>query len=711
MAGEENRHEPLRAEAEQYLRALAGPAASLRDDQWTAIRALVADHVRALVVQRTGWGKSAVYFTATALLRARGAGPSVIISPLLALMRNQIEAAGRAGIQARTVNSANIAEWDEVYAEVEAGHVDVLLVSPERLNNPGFRDQVLPKLITSAGLLVVDEAHCISDWGHDFRPDYRRLRTLLTELPPGVPVLATTATANARVSRDVAEQLGAGADGETLVLRGALDRDSLHLAVVSLPSAPERLGWLAAHLAELPGAGIIYTLTVAAAHETAGFLRERGHQVLAYTGKDDPADRQAAEDALLANELKALVATSALGMGFDKPDLGFVVHLGAPQSPIAYYQQIGRAGRGVDHADVILLPGREDADIWAYFGSLAFPPEFVVRRTLEALADAGRPLSTAALETRIDHSRSRLEMMLKVLDVDGAVQRVTGGWTATGRPWSYDRDRYARVAAERAREQQAMLGYIATAGCRMDYLRRELDDPAAAPCGRCDNCTGRHWPGDVPAAAATAARDRLLVPGTEIEPRKMWPTGMRELGIDVSGKIGPDASAQPGRALGRLPDLGWGPRLRALLAPDEPDAPVPDDVVAAVVQVLAAWHWDERPAGVVSVPSRSRPQLIGSLAAQIAEIGRMPDLGSLVYSVAGQTAPGRQYNSAQRLRAVWDALAVPDSVAAALAGLRGPVLLIDDQLDTGWTLTVAAMRLREAGATAVLPLVLASAAG
>ena len=309
MAAEVFPDEPLRAEAEGYLRALAGPSARLRDDQWTAVRALVADRVRALVVQRTGWGKSAVYFTATALLRARGAGPSVIVSPLLALMRNQIDAAGRAGIQARTVNSANVAEWDEVYAEVEAGQVDVLLVSPERLNNPGFRDQVLPKLITSAGLLVVDEAHCISDWGHDFRPDYRRLRTLLTDLPPGVPVLATTATANARVSRDVAEQLGAGADGETLVLRGPLDRDSLHLAVVALPAAAQRLGWLAAHLGELPGAGIIYTLTVAAAHETASFLRERGHQVLPYTGKDEPASRQAAEDALLANELKALVAT------------------------------------------------------------------------------------------------------------------------------------------------------------------------------------------------------------------------------------------------------------------------------------------------------------------------------------------------------------------------------------------------------------------
>jgi ATP-dependent DNA helicase RecQ len=716
MTGEIIPADDLRAEAEGCQRALAGPDARLREDQWTAIRALVADHVRALVVQRTGWGKSAVYFTATALLRARGAGPSVIVSPLLALMRNQIDAAGKAGIRARTVNSVNISEWEDVYAEVAAGQVDVLLVSPERLNNPGFRDQVLPKLVASAGLLVVDEAHCISDWGHDFRPDYRRLRTLLTELPPGVPVLATTATANARVSRDVAEQLSAGLgpasgrQGETLVLRGPLDRDSLHLAVVRLPAAAQRLGWLAAHLSELPGSGIIYALTVAAAHETAAFLRERGYEVSPYTGKDSPEDRLAAEDALLGNKLKALVATSALGMGFDKPDLGFVVHLGAPQSPIAYYQQIGRAGRGVDHADVILLPGREDADIWAYFGSLAFPPETQVRRTLAVLAEAGRPLSTAALETSVDLARGRLEMMLKVLDVDGAVRKVSGGWVATGQDWAYDAERYARVTAERKREQQAMLGYIATTECRMDYLRRELDDPDSTPCGRCDNCTGQHWTDAVPETAASAASERLQRPGTELEPRKMWPSGMRELGVGVSGKISAGLLAEPGRALGKLTDLGWGARLRAILGPGAADAPVPEDVVSAMVKVLAAWRWAERPAGVVSIPSASRPQLTGSLAARIAEIGRMPYLGALSRTDAAAPAGARQHNSAQRLAAVWPGLAVPDELRDQLAGLGGPVLLVDDQLDSGWTMTVAAMLLRQAGATAVLPLTLASAA-
>ena len=588
----------------------------------------------------------------------------------------------------------------------------MLLVSPERLNNPGFRDQVLPKLTAAAGLIVIDEAHCISDWGHDFRPDYRRIRTLLRALPPGIPVLATTATANARVTRDVAEQLGAGQDsGDVLVLRGPLDRESLYLAVVSLPSAHQRLAWLAARLADggWPGAGIVYTLTVAAAYETAAFLRDQGIEVAAYSGRDEAARRLQAEDDLLANRVKALVATSALGMGFDKPDLGFVVHLGAPQSPVAYYQQIGRAGRSVAKAEVILLPGREDRDIWAYFASLAFPPEHQVRAALTALAEAGLPLSTTVLETRVDLSRGRLESMLKVLDVDGAVRRTAGGWEATGQPWAYDQERYQRVAQERIREQQAMLAYQTTDACRMEYLRRELDDPEAARCGRCDNCTGRQQDQEVPQASADAARQRLLRPGVEVEPRRMWPPG--NLGIPgASGKIPADRTAEPGRALGRLTDLGWGTTLRALLADGAPDEPVTDQLMEAVIKVLAAWDWNQRPAGVLTLPSRTRPVLITSLGQRIAQVGRLPYLGSLGY--ASPDGPGpRRHNSAQRLRSLWPALTVPDDLRGALSQLTGPLLLIDDRIETGWTMTVAAEHLRAAGAPAVLPLALAVTTG
>ena len=696
-----------RPEAERHLKALAGQTAVLREDQWTAIDALVNGRRRALVVQRTGWGKSAVYFVATALLRARGAGPTIIVSPLLSLMRNQIAAAERAGIRAVTVNSSNHEQWTAVYDEVTRGAVDVLLVSPERLNNPGFRDEVLPSLAATAGMLVVDEAHCISDWGHDLRPDYRRLRTLLTELGPDTPVLATTATANARVVDDVAEQLAAGGSGgQTLVLRGLLERESLHLSALVLPGPAHRLAWLADHLQDLPGSGIVYTLTVAATDEVASFLRSRGISAVAYSGRTDDAQRRQAEDDLLANRLKALIATSALGMGFDKPDLGFVVHLGAPQSPIAYYQQVGRAGRGVERAEVLLLPGAEDEAIWRYFASLGFPSEEQVRLVLTALSDAGRPMSTAALEAHADLRRTRLEVMLKVLDVDGAVRRVSGGWTATGQGWDYDGAHYAKVAQDRAAEQQAMRDYIETPTCRMLFLRRQLDDPqvrggTAQPCGRCDRCTGVPLPSDVSPDSLAAAKALLGRPGVEIEPRRMWPTGL-EGGVGmagVKGRIPACAQAQAGRALGRLSDVGWGTRLRSLLS--GPDAALPDDVLTAVIEVLRGWEWEARPVGIVAVPSRSHPQLIGSLAGRLAHVGRLPMLGSLELLREVSSAP--RSNSAQRLKAVYGAFAAPRGVV--LSG--GPVLLVDDRVDTGWTVTEATRVLRQAGAGQVLPLVLA----
>nr|WP_222618653.1 RecQ family ATP-dependent DNA helicase [Nakamurella sp. PAMC28650] len=694
----------LRGRAEEHLQALVGSAAAtLRDDQWTAIEALVAGRRRALVVQRTGWGKSAVYFVATALLREQGSGPTIIISPLLSLMRNQIAAASRAGINAVTINSANIGEWAVVHEKVRTGEVDVLLVSPERLNNPGFRDEVLPQLAATAGLVVVDEAHCISDWGHDFRPDYRRIRTLLTDLPAGIPVLATTATANARVTSDVAEQLQIADAEPVLVLRGTLDRESLHLGVVKLPDQPSRLAWLAQHLPELPGSGIIYCLTVAATEQVADFLRGNGFQVAAYSGQTEQSDRLQAEEDLLDNRVKALIATSALGMGFDKPDLGFVVHLGAPNSPIAYYQQVGRAGRGVERATVVLLPGREDQDIWNYFGSLGFPAEFDVLQTLSELEAAGRPLSLPALEPRVQLRRSRLEMMLKVLDVDGAVRRVQGGWTATGQPWKYDADRYARVAQARRTEEQAMLEYQSTSGCRMNYLRTQLDDdPGTVGCGRCDNCGGLSLSTDADDAGVEAARAKLSVPGVPVDPRAQWPTGMSSMGIPLSGKIPVGERAEPGRAVGRLDGIGWGAALRDALRADAPDGQTPVPLRHAAVQVLDAWPEVAALDGVVFLESVTRRQLVEHLAGGMARYRKIPVLTRFEL-LNDSPPPPSAVNSAQRLRGILGRHALSDP--AAVKGRR--VLLVDDRTDSGWTLAVAARELRRAGATAVFPFVLA----
>ncbi|WP_421743518.1 DEAD/DEAH box helicase [Cellulomonas sp.] len=681
------------------LRRLVGnPTADFHEGQFEAIETLVDDHRRALVVQRTGWGKSAVYFVATMLLRQRGAGPTVLVSPLLALMRDQVAAAERAGVRAVAINSTNAHEWDELLQRLAADEVDVLLVSPERLNNPAFRENQLPALVRRLGMLVVDEAHCISDWGHDFRPDYRRLRDLIATMPPGVPVLATTATANSRVVADVAEQLDSGGDG-VLTIRGPLARASLRLGVLRLPDSRTRLAWLLSHLGDLHGSGIIYTLTVAAAQDTARLLREAGHDVRAYTGQTDPADREAAEAALKANEVKALVATSALGMGFDKPDLGWVLHLGAPSSPVAYYQQVGRAGRATDSADVLLLPGTEDPDIWQYFATASMPNQDRAERVIAELSD--RPMSTPALEARVDVRRTPLELLLKVLDVDGAVRRVQGGWVATGLPWTYDAERYERIAAARQAEQEHMLEYERTDGCRMEFLQRSLDDETATPCGRCDSCAGAWYPRDVAEGATASAERSLDRVGVPVEPRVQWPVGADRLGLPVRGRLAESERAVEGRALARLTDLGWGTALREIFAAGAADAPVTRAMLDGCVRVLAQWGWDERPVAVVALPSRRRPLLVDSLARGIAEIGRLPYAGAVAPRDGGPSGePGG--NSAFRLAGVWGRFD-----ASALELPTGPVLLVDDLVDSRWTMTVAARELRRAGAPAVLPFALA----
>lgn len=704
----------LRDEARELLRRLTGaPEADFHDGQYEAIHALVADRARTLVVQRTGWGKSAVYFISSLLLRARGTGPALIISPLLSLMRDQVAAASRAGVRAAMVNSANVTEWDRIREQVEADELDVLLVGPERLNNPAFREQWLPFLTPRLGLLVIDEAHCISDWGHDFRPDYRRIGALISSLSAGVPVLATTATANDRVSRDIAEQLSAAATAPVHVIRGPLSRTSLRLGVLALPDESQRLGWLMAHLNELPGSGIIYALTVSAAEDTASALRARGYDVLAYTGKTDPDERMAAEQALKENRVKALVATSALGMGFDKPDLGFVVHLGAPSSAVSYYQQIGRAGRGAVNADVLLLPGREDRAIWEYFATSSMPDEEQALQVLVALERIPEGLSLAALEARVQLRRSTLELLLKVLDVEGAVVKEGSRWCRTSAAWSYDRERYAGVARARVREQESMLEYERTEGCRMVFLARQLDDTSAQPCGRCDRCAGPWYSTQVPEEAQQAARQSFATVGVPVEPRRMWPTGLDQL-MSASaphGRLSKDEQAEPGYALARLSDMGYGTRLRELFATNElgepVDSEVPADLGRACVKVLAAWQWDVagRPAAVLTLPSPVRPRLARSLGRGLASVGRLMDLGQVSLVEEPRFFGG---NSAFRCADVLRSYLVPSEVLDYVRENRCAVLLVSDVVDSRWANTVVARALREAGAAAVYPFSLAA---
>jgi ATP-dependent DNA helicase RecQ len=683
----------LAADAAASLSRLAGPDATLRADQLAAIDALVTHRQRVLLVQATGWGKSAVYWIATVLLRQAGAGPTLVVSPLLALMRNQVAAAERAGIRAATINSANVDDWRAIEAKVATDELDVLLISPERLNNPRFRAEVLPQLAASVGLLVVDEAHCISDWGHDFRPDYRRIADVLDGLAPDVPVLAATATANRRVEADVAGQIGT----DTRTFRGSLDRPTLHLGVVHLDTAAEHLAWLRAWTTTHAGPGLVYCLTVSEVERVAAYLAGEGVAAAAYTGSTPAEERQRIEGALDTGELACVVATSALGMGYDNAELAYVVHLGSPSSPIAYYQQVGRAGRGSVDAEVVLLPTRTEADIWAYFDATAMPPADTVAEVLRVLERHG-PCSIPDLESMVNLRRGRLEVLLKVLDVEGAVDRDGSTWFRTEQSWDYDHERYAALALARRGEQQAMRDYQALSTCRLRFLRQQLDDTEAADCGRCDNCTGQRFDPAVDSEATAAAEAGLRRAVVVLEPRKQWPRG----GDERRGNIAPARRAEEGRALAYANDPGWSEVLGPLFA--GPDQRPDDPLLRAVANCLKAWPWGRRPTWVTWVPSRPRPLLVQGLAERLAEVGKM-DLVDAVRRVRADAPPqAAMDNSVTQAANVIDAFEFGRTDGAPLPD--GPGLVVDDTWRSGWTMTVVAEGLRGAGSGLVLPFVL-----
>jgi len=679
--------------ARELLNKALGPDATFRPHQLEAIMALAADRRRVLLVQRTGWGKSAVYFFATRLLRDQGSGPTILISPLLALMRNQMQMADRLGVSAATINSSNRDAWETVIADLKADRIDLLLVSPERFNNREFLDDVLPELAGKTGMLVVDEVHCISDWGHDFRPDYRRVGRLLDRMPSGIPVLGATATANDRVMEDVVAQLGGGIEA----FRGDLGREGLALHAFDIPAPSQRLAWLAQALPDLQGSGIVYCLTVADTVRVANWLRQRGIDAVAYSGNTEADEREHIEADLLDNRVKVVVATSALGMGFDKPNLSFVIHFQAPGSPIGYYQQVGRAGRALPKSVGVLLRGREDSDIQDYFIRNAFPPQSLAEKVIAHLEEQARPLRLNEIMATVNLRRSRLEQMLKILEVEGVVERIGSGYRRTLKRWTYPTERVEGVTAARKREQEVMQAYATTSGCLMEFLGRELDDPNAAPCGICMNCSGSRISVQPDRELVVDAVEFLRRQPIPIEPRRNWPLGL----VEPSGRIPEDLRLENGRALCRLGDGGWSDLVRAGKYEDGAFA---EELVDAAVRLIREWAPTPAPAWITYVPSLTRETLVADLAAGLGRRLGLP-VQAVVQKVSQNSPQKEMQNSAQQYRNVADCFRVVGPVSAE------PVLLVDDLFDSRWTLTVVGAALRQAGSGLVFPFALAAAVG
>jgi len=695
----------MRQQAEAYLRtALNNPVASFRDGQWESIEQLL-NRNRVLVVQRTGWGKSMVYFLATKLLRDQGAGPTLLISPLLSLMRNQLEAAQRIGITGRTINSTNNEEWEQIQSELASNQVDVLLISPERLANDDFRQNVLANMANNIGLFVIDEAHCISDWGHDFRPDYRRIVRVLQAIPSNVPVLATTATANDRVVNDVKSQLG-----QNIILqRGSLVRKSLKLQNINMPSPAARMAWLAQIIPTLPGSGIIYTLTQRDAERVTEWLQINNIDAKAYHADisdrgDGSSVKEELEQQLLNNEIKVLVATVALGMGFDKPDLGFVIHFQRPASVVHYYQQVGRAGRAVDEAYGILLCGEEDDHIADFFIRNAFPPQQHISEILRALDESNNGLSVPEMQRVLNLRKNQIDKTIKFLTVESPspITKIGSKWqvTATAAAYQVNQAYVNAITDIRRTEQQQMRDYMEHAGCLMAFLQDALDDPSPTACGQCRSCNpaqllNETYDNDLANRAGLFLR-RSYQP---LPPRKQWPAkDMFQHSPLGAFKIPEALQAQEGRALSLWRDAGWG----QLVAHGKYQTnKFSDDLVAACIEMLQTWSPDPAPQWVTCIPSLNHPELVPDFAARLATALGLPFVPCIEKARANsqQKFMENSYQQVRNLDGAFDINLEPKDYQ--------PCLLVDDMIDSGWTFTVASALLRQVGCSAVYPMALA----
>ncbi len=650
------------------------PRAQFRPGQAEAIAALIGPERRLLVVQRTGWGKSAVYFIAARLLRETGSGPTVIVSPLLALMRNQVTAARRMGLAAAAVHSQNRESWGAVEAAMTEGCLDLLLLSPERLARSDMLAWLLPAGRPAPALWVIDEAHCLSDWGHDFRPSFRLLAPLLMEHAAGARVLATTATVNERVLDDLRAALGADLE----LMRGTLARPDLTLEVIHLPRRSQRLAWLASAVPDLPGSGIIYTLTVADADMLAGWLRSVGIEAEAYSGRSGPG-RGALESALLENRLKVLVATSALGMGFDKPDLGWVIHFQMPPSPLTYYQQVGRAGRALPSARGVLLWGEEDVEIGRHLTRGRWPDAAQRAAVLDVLRQQGRPCSTTeaacVLQRSVDEVRRWLQWL--ACEPQAPVRRENRGWVPTGMPLAADLDeRIEARRAQRRAELEQMQHYVTLARGHAAYLVKVLG-------GRPPRSRGTPLPPLAinvhPACLQRAAR--------WLEPPSVKLSALAADGNHVAG-----------RAL-TAGDDGW--LLATLFACKHRGQRVPERLVRTCRDLLLGWAPDPAPQWVSCVPSLRHPNWLPDLGWRVGAALDLP-FKEVLRQVRARPPAGHS-----RARADERSASLAESfVWADAPPTRGPVLLLDDLLYTGATLARVVELLAEGGVEPVWPLLL-----
>lgn len=657
----------------QYLKKYYGSDSSFREGQLEAIEAVLGSK-RTLVVQKTGWGKSLVYFLATRILRDNHRGATIVISPLLSLMNNQIEAANKFNLNAVTINSNNEEDWKEIITDIINDKVDVLFISPERLGNKDFTNQVLSKMEKNIGLLVVDEAHCISDWGHDFRPDYRRIVRIVQSLPQNIPLLATTATANNRVVEDIKMQLG----NDLTILRGELTRQSIAIDVIVLKDQAERLAWLYENINRLPGTGIIYCLTTADCDLVAGWLSRKRIKAESYYSSLGNDERIIREQKLINDEIKVLVASVALGMGFDKPNIGFVVHFQRPGNVVAYYQQIGRAGRNLESSYAILLCGQEDEEIVEYFINAAFPTQDEMQHVVEIL-ERTDGLKVKQIQSYLDMKAGRIEKCLKFLEIEGVIYKEGSTYHRSLNPWTPNLEYAKAITKIRKYELQRMNDYIETDQCYMEFIAHELDDIGARACGKCSNCVDELLPRTIEPQNIAEAIQYIRSNYLTIEPRKQWPVGIFDKITMPQGQ-----RMEEGLVLSMYGDAGWGKLVRD---GKYRDGNFSDELVKASAELLKhrmeEWQIDV----IVAIPSLNRPNLVSNFAKRLAkELG--VEYQDIIYKKENTPQQKTFQNGFYQCQNAMRGFGLKNSI-------KGNILMVDDMVDSRWTFAYCAYLLKQ----------------
>lgn len=684
--------------AEKLLKTMIGQSAKFHAGQWEAIESALKGN-RTLVVQKTGWGKSIFYFIASKLLNEKRGGVTILVSPLLSLMRNQIESAKKIGIRAVTINSENAEEWDNIELMLKNGDCDIILISPERLANKEFMDKIIPSIKGGPNMIVVDEAHCISDWGHDFRPNYSRIVNVIKTLPPNVPVIATTATANNRVIEDIKNQIGKN----LTLIKGTLMRESLNIQIIKLSTQVQRMAWLVENINKINGSGIIYCSTTRDCNKISEWLNSNGINALPYhsnLSSDDEIKktlREERERLLIENKVKVLVSTIALGMGFDKGDISFVIHFQMPGNIIRYYQEIGRAGRKLDNAYAVLLVGEEDRQISEYFIESAFPKRQQLENVLQIIEQSDEGVNLSDIKKLINMTHGGINKCLQLLDLHGIITKVNKKYIRTLNQYNYNDFRVEEILETRYRELNFMERYITTNQCYMRFIANELDDNTNDKCGKCCNCiSGKYFPDKVleknVKAAEIFVKNRII----KLKINKQWPSGV----IALTGKRIPIQELnEEGRVLSCYGDSGWGKIVEEDKYKREYFR---DELVEATINIVNnKWKELSKIDCVVAVPSLRKPKLVKSFAERVADRLKVPFLDIIKKPVETEEQKYME-NSNMQAKNAYNAFKVEDQVNYE------NVLLIDDMVDSGWTLTACGALIKRNGAIRVYPYALAS---